>query len=259
MPDGRTFYANMSLVEHVGRVIMMQDITYLKELDQMKSSFVSTVSHDLRSPLQVIQTSAELLPKVGELNQEQQKEVEHIMAVVRRIANLVQHLLDIGRIEAGVGMEIEPCPLNEILARSTSSLRSRAQRKGIELTIELPKVLPMVKGNVLRLEQVFDNLVNNAVKFTQQGSVTVSAWEQGDTVAIEIRDTGVGIPVEAQEKLFQKFYRVKTPETQGIEGTGLGLAIVKSIVESYDGQIVCSSAPQLGSTFTVTLPIHQPS
>ncbi|MBN1579888.1 MAG: GAF domain-containing protein [Anaerolineae bacterium] len=259
MPDGRTFYANMSLVERVGRVIMMQDITYLKELDQMKSSFVSTVSHDLRSPLQGIQTSAELLPKMGELTQEQQKEIEHILAVVRRIANLVQHLLDIGRIEAGVGMEIEPCPLNEILARSTSALRSRAQRKGIDLTIELPKVLPMVKGNAMRLEQVFDNLVNNAIKFTPQGSVAVSAWEQGDTVTVEVRDTGVGIPPEAQEKLFQKFYRVKTPETQGIEGTGLGLAIVKSIVESYDGQIVCTSAPRLGSTFTVTLPVYQES
>jgi PAS domain S-box-containing protein len=257
MPDGRTFYANMSLVERVGRVIMMQDITYLKELDEMKSSFVSTVSHDLRSPLQGIQTSAELLPKLGELNQEQQKEIEHILAVVRRISNLVQHLLDIGRIEAGVGMEIEPCPLNEILARSTSALRARAERQGIEFAIDLPKVLPMVKGNALRLEQVFNNLVNNAIKFTPQGSVTVSAREENGCVTVEGQDTGLVRSLDAQEKLFQKFYRVKTPETRGIEGTGLGLAIVKSIVESYDGHISCTSAPRLGSTFTVVLPIYQ--
>lgn len=254
LPDGRTLYGSMSLVPEVGRVIVMQDITYLKEMDEIKSNFVSTVSHDLRSPLQGIQTSAELLPKLGELNHEQRKEVEHILAVVRRISALVQHLLDIGRIEAGVGMEIEPCSVNEIVARTVSSLRSQAERKGIELVVELPKVLPLVKGNALRLEQVFNNLASNAIKFTPAGSVTITAFEEDGYVVIEVRDTGIGIPMEAQENLFQKFYRVKVPETRGIEGTGLGLAIVKSIVESYGGQVAVTSFPRLGSTFTVRLP-----
>ena len=255
LEDGRTFYANMAQVTDAGRVIVMQDITHFKKMDEIKSNFVSTVSHDLRSPLQVIQTSAELLPRLGKLNPDQRKAIEHILSVVRRMANLVQHLLDIGRIEAGVGMGVEPCFVDEIIARAVSSLRPLAEEKGIELALSLPKALPMVKGNVLRLEQVVNNLVSNAIKFTPHGSVSVSAWSRGDNVFFEVRDTGIGIPPEAQKNLFQKFYRVRTPETQGIEGTGLGLAIVKSIVEGYDGQIAIESTGGEGSAFTVRLPV----
>jgi signal transduction histidine kinase len=257
LADGRTFYASMAQVADVGRVIVMQDITHFKRMDEIKSSFVSTVSHDLRSPLQVIQTSAELLPRLGKLNRDQSKATEHILAVVRRMANLVQHLLDIGRIEAGVGMEIEPCSMNEIATRAASVLRPLAEQKGLDFELNLPEALPMVKGNALRLEQVVSNLASNAIKFTPQGSVSVSTWSVEDHVLVEVRDTGIGIPPDAQKELFQKFYRVRTPETRAIEGTGLGLAIVKSIVESYGGQITVTSAPNEGSTFAVTLPIYQ--
>jgi signal transduction histidine kinase len=198
-----------------------------------------------------------LLPRLGKLNRDQSKATEHILAVVRRMANLVQHLLDIGRIEAGVGMEIEPCSMNEIATRAASVLRPLAEQKGLDFELNLPEALPMVKGNALRLEQVVNNLVSNAIKFTPQGSVSVSTWSEEDHVLVEVRDTGIGIPPDAQKELFQKFYRVRTPETRGIEGTGLGLAIVKSIVESYGGQITVTSAPNEGSTFTVTLPIYQ--
>ena len=257
LPDGRTLYATMTTISGVGKVAVMQDITHLKELDKLKSDFVSTVSHDLRSPLQVIQTSAELLPRLGELNHEQRKEVEHILAVVRRMAELIGNLLDIGRIEAGIGMEVEPCAVDEIIARVTGTTRSLAESKGLEFKVEIPPTLPLVKGNPLRLEQVVANLVSNAIKFTPEGSVTISAYAEGDEVMIEVRDTGVGIPPEAMNKLFQKFYRVSRPETRGIQGTGLGLAIAKSIVESYGGRIEVESFPRLGSTFTVVLPVYR--
>jgi signal transduction histidine kinase len=256
LPDGRTLHASITFVQEVGKVAVMQDITYLKELDQIKSEFVSTVSHDLRSPLQVIQTSAELLPRLGEVNHEQQREIEHILAIVRRISNLVQNLLDIGRIEAGVGMDIEPCAIDEIIASAAGACRSLAQSKGLEFDIDLPRALPLVKGNPLRLDQIVSNLVNNAIKFTSEGSISVRAWAEGEWVTMEISDTGIGIPQDAQERLFQKFYRVKSPETRGIPGTGLGLAIVKSIVEGYGGEIRVESFPRLGSTFTVMLPVY---
>ncbi len=256
LPDGRTFHANMTAIQDVGRVLVMHDITYLKEMDEIKSSFVATVSHDLRSPLQAIQTSAELLPKFGDLNQEQRKEVDHILTVIRRVTLLVQDLLDIGRIEAGVGMECEPCSINEIVGQAAGTLKPLAKQKGLELAIDLPPVLPMVVGNSLRLEQVISNLVSNAIKFTNDGGVTISAQTSDGYVAVEVSDTGMGIPLDAQQNLFQKFYRVKTPETRGIEGTGLGLTIVKSIVENYGGEIMVSSAPRLGSTFTIRLPVH---
>lgn len=257
LADGRTLHASITPIPEVGKVAMMQDITYLKELDAMKSEFVSTVSHDLRSPLQVIQTSAELIPRLGEISAEQRREIEHILAIVRRISDLVQNLLDIGRIEAGVGMEVQPCAIDEIIASAAGSCRALAQDKNLEFTVDLPRTLPLVIGDPVRLDQVISNLVTNAIKFTPEGSVTVSAWSDQEWVALEVRDTGIGIPVEAQEKLFQKFYRVKTPETRGIQGTGLGLAIVKSIVESYGGQIQVESFPRLGSVFTVRLPVYE--
>jgi signal transduction histidine kinase len=256
LPDGRTFHASIAGVPEVGKVAVMQDISYLKELDEMKSEFVSTVSHDLRSPLQVIQTSAELLPKVGKVNLEQQREIDHILAIVRRISDLVQNLLDLGRIEAGVGIEVEPCAIDEIIARAAGAYRSLAEGKGLDFEINLPRALPLIKGDPVRLDQVITNVVNNAIKFTPEGSVTVAARSEDDWVIIEVRDSGIGIPPEAQERLFQKFYRVKSPETRGIQGTGLGLAIVKSIVESHGGKIQVESFPRLGSVFTVMLPVH---
>ena len=256
LPDGRTLHASITTVGDVGKVAVMQDITYLKELDQIKSEFVSTVSHDLRSPLQVIQSSAELIPRMGEVNQEQRRQVEHILAIVRRISDLVNNLLDIGRIEAGVGMDVEPCAIDEVIARAAGACRTLAQERGIEFVIDLPRTLPLVKGNPLRLDQVITNLVVNAIKFTPEGSVTVVARKDGDRVIFEVRDTGIGIPLDAQENLFEKFYRVKSPETRGIQGTGLGLAIAKSIVESYGGKIEVESFPRLGSIFTVNLPVY---
>jgi two-component system phosphate regulon sensor histidine kinase PhoR len=257
LPDGRTFYAGLTMIPGVGKVAVLHDISRLKELDQIKSEFVSTVSHDLRSPLQAIQTSAELLPRLSELTREQTKEVIHIQAVVRRMSTLVQNLLDIGRIEAGIGMEAEPCAVDEIIASAAGAFRGLAEKKGLDFALDVPPSLPLVKGNPLRIDQVISNLVSNAIKFTLEGSVTIKAWAGNGQVLMEVADTGIGIPVEAQDKLYQKFYRVKSPETHGIRGTGLGLAITKSIVESYGGQIDLESYPRLGSTFRVTLPIWQ--
>jgi signal transduction histidine kinase len=255
LPDGRTFYASLTTIPRVGKVAVMQDISRLKELDQIKSDFVSTVSHDLRSPLQAIQTSAELLPRLGELTREQHKEVIHIQAIVRRMSKLVQDLLDIGRIEAGIGMEAEPCAIDAIIASAAGSLRGLAERKGLDFVLDVPPSLPLVVGNPSRIDQLISNLVNNAIKFTPEGSVTVKAWTENSQVLVEVRDTGIGIPVEAQEKLYEKFYRVKSPETRGIRGTGLGLAIAKTIVENYGGQIGVESYPRLGSTFQIAIPV----
>jgi two-component system NtrC family sensor kinase len=252
--DGRTFNASMTHIVGVGKVAVMQDITHLKEMDRIKSEFVSTVSHDLRSPLQVVQTSAELLPRLGDLNLDQRKEVERILIIVRRMSELVRNLLDIGRIEAGMGMDSEPCAMEEIIASAAGSFRSLAQEKGLDLTIDLPKTLPLVNANALRLDQVISNLVSNAIKFTPEGSVSVSARAENGAVICEVVDTGIGIPLDAQEELFEKFYRVKSPQTRGIQGTGLGLTIAKSIVESYGGRIEVESYPRLGSTFRVILP-----
>jgi signal transduction histidine kinase len=256
LADGRTLYAQTTPIASVGRMAIMRDITHLKELDRMKSEFVSTVSHDLGSPLQVIQISAELIPKLGPVNQAQRDAINDIVRMVNKTATLVRSLLDLGRIEAGVGMEMEPCQLVTVVNEALVGLEGRAKAKEIALQITLPRALPLVMGNPIRLGQVVTNFVTNAIKFTPGGgTVTISARETEGEVAIEVKDTGIGIAPEDQAHIFDKFYRVKSAQVSRIEGTGLGLAIVKSIVEGHGGRVWVDSEPGQGSTFGFALPI----
>jgi len=256
LSDGRTLYASLTPVVEVGRIAVMQDITYLKELDKMKSDFVATVSHDLRSPLAVISGYAILLPEAGELSETQQEFVEGIKLSVTRMTTLINNLLDLGKIEVRVGMEMEPCQLVTVIKEAVAGLREQSRAKEIALQLDLPPELALVQGNPVRLDQVVSNLVGNAIKFTPEGgTVTVSAREEIGAVVVEVKDTGIGIAPEDQVHLFEKFYRVGSKETSDIEGTGLGLAIVKSIVEGHGGRVWVESKLGHGSTFSFALPI----
>jgi signal transduction histidine kinase len=256
LTDGRILYASLTPVAEIGPIAMMQDITYLKELDKMKSDFVSTVSHDLRSPLTNISGYALLLPEAGELNQTQQEFVEGIKQSAARMTTLIDNLLDLGKIEARVGMEMKPCQLVTVINKAVESLREQTKTKKIVLQLDLPPELPLVQGNLVRLDQIVSNLVDNAIKFTPEGGmVTVSAKEEKGEVVVEVKDTGIGIAPEDQVHLFEKFYRVGGEETSNIEGTGLGLAIVKSIVEGHGGRLWVKSQPGQGSIFGFVLPI----
>jgi two-component system phosphate regulon sensor histidine kinase PhoR len=257
--DGdRTLYATLSPIEGVGRVAVVQDITHLKKLDQMKSDFVSTVSHDLRSPLTTIKGFVDLMGVVGPLNEQQQDFVNRIQKGVITITELINDLLDIGRIEAEVNLNMERCAFDEVITESVDELRDQAGSKQQTLVATLPPHLPPVWGNPLRLRQVVDNLVNNAIKYTPEGGKIVVWVEEYDSqVALHVSDTGLGIPHADQPYVFDKFYRVHSEETENITGTGLGLAIVKTIVEKHNGRVWVESEPGKGSTFTVLLPVHQ--
>jgi len=255
LTDGRTLLASLTPVSGVGWVMVMQDITTLKELDRMKSEFVSTVSHDLRSPLQAIQSSAELILRLGQVNEEQREAAQQIMSVVAQMSQLVQDLLDIGKIEAGVGMEMEPCDLEPIIRGAVAGLEHRVAQKGLALSVEIPSPLPRVMGNPARLAQVVQNLVDNAIKYTPAGSVRVQASHQGGEVIVEVRDTGIGISPQDQKHIFEKFYRVSHAARMDISGTGLGLAIVKSIIDHHGGRVWVESIPNEGSSFFFALPV----
>lgn len=254
----RTLYATLSPISGVGRAAVMQDITYLKKLDQMKSEFVSTVSHDLRSPLTTIKGFVDLMGVVGPLNEQQRDFVSRIQKGVTTITELINDLLDIGRIEAEVNLSMEKCNLDEIIIQSVEGLREQAKGKQQNLVVDLPPHLPPVWGNPLRLRQVADNLLSNAIKYTPAGGkITVWVDDYDSQVALNVSDTGIGIPPEEQPRIFEKFYRVQSAETENITGTGLGLAIVKSIVEKHNGRVWVESEVGKGSTFTVLLPIYQ--
>jgi len=251
----RIYNAHLTSVEGVGRVLMLQDITHLKELDRLKSEFVAAVSHDLRTPLTSIQGYIELLPKAGPVNKKQEQYIARVEASLSNITDLINDLLDIRRIEAELDLEMEPCDLRKVVDESVEQLSPLAEERGQDLRWERPEELPLIRGSLRRLSQVMDNLVNNAIKYTQEGGwIVVTAKEDDGHVVVNVSDNGFGVPHEEQHRIFEKFYRVESEDLSGIDGTGLGLAIVKAVVDKHNGRVWVESQHGVGSTFSVVLP-----
>ena len=255
LPDERTFNANVTPIPEVGRVAVMQDITYLKELDRMKSEFVSTVSHDLRSPLTSVKGFADLLPAVGPLNEQQTYFLEKIQSGVDTVTEMIGDLLDLGRIEAEVRMDMEACDLAAIVQKVVAGQENHAELKKQVLQAQIVPDLPLVLANRLRLNQALSNLVSNAIKYTPEGGhIAVTVCKEDGQIAVKIEDDGIGISQDDLPHIFDKFYRVDRPETEGIIGSGLGLSIVKTIIEKHQGRVWVTSKVGEGTAFTVMLP-----
>lgn len=263
LPDGRTLYASVSAIlssdgERIGRVAVMRDITHFKELDELKSDFVATVSHDLRAPLTFMRGYTTMLPMVGELTDKQAEYIDKILQGVGQMSELIDDLLDLGRVEAGVGLERKPCHLGAILIEAVDGMRARAITKGLALRLEPPEETAVVAGDAALLRQMVANLVDNAIKYTPDGgTVTVGLVVHDMQAAISVTDTGIGIAPDDQVRLFEKFYRIRRRDTADIPGTGLGLAIVKSIAERHGGRVWVESELSKGSSFHVLLPLAE--
>ena len=257
LEDGRVFNAQLTTIPDVGLAITMQDITHLKELDRIKSDFVSTVSHDLRSPLTAILGYVELIDRVGPVTEQQREFIHRVQFSVNNITALINDLLDLGRIEAGFDTRKEIVPLGAIINYAIEGLRSRLAEKDQDLVTEIAPKLPTVLGNPVRLRQLMGNLIGNAIKYTPaHGKITVHADAEEGQIIIQISDNGPGIPTTDQPYIFDKFYRGSNVPMD-IPGTGLGLEIVKSIVDNHQGRIWVDSNVGQGTTFTVVLPITE--
>jgi PAS domain S-box-containing protein len=264
LDDGRIFLATASPVisgEHqLGRVCVLRDISQLKEMDELKSDFVSTVSHDLRSPLTLMRGYATMLEMVGELNEQQQNYVHKIITGVESMSHLVGNLLDLGRIEAEVGLKLDMVSAPDIVNEVTDAFKIRANQKKVNLHIAPPnQTIPFISADKALLQQAIRNLVDNAINFNQQGGdVWVRYRMVEGQIIFEVEDTGIGISPVDQQRLFEKFYRVESREKDKQGGTGLGLAIVKSIAERHGGKAWVESELGSGSTFYLSVPVRQP-
>lgn len=257
LTNGRVYNAQLSTIKDVGRVVVMQEITHLKELDRLKTEFVSTVSHDLRTPLTTIQGYVELLDRVGPLNEMQVNFIDKALNSLSHITALISDLLDIGRIEAGYDLEMGALHLEALIELAVEDATMEADQEEIELRKNIVDTPLVTWGNVRRLRQVLDNLIGNAIKYnTPGGWVSIQAHRDGDHIIIAVRDNGIGIPPEEQPKIFERFYRVQSPETEDVRGTGLGLAIVKSVIEKHKGRVWVESTIGEGSTFAFVLPVY---
>lgn len=248
----------------LGTVAVFRDVTREAELDKMKDTFLAIVSHEMKTPLNAILGFAEMIKEAvyGPVNDNQGKAASRIMENSRRLLSIVSELLDQAQIQSGrMKISFEACKPEELLRSVEDTMSKIAADKGVSLTTTLDTALPPVlMGDAQRLQQIMINLTNNAIKFSGSGSeVRLSLSRHGESQwQIQVADTGEGIPQESLEYIFDTFRQVESAATRKHGGVGLGLAIVKQLVELMNGKINVNSQLQVGSTFTVTLPIMEP-
>lgn len=243
-----------------GTVAVLRDFTREAELEQMKNTFVAIVSHELRTPLNAILGYTEMLKEAvyGQINERQQNATLRIMTNARRLLSMVSDLLDQAQIEAGkLKIQMVPCRPAELIDNLHGIMDKIASDKGLELVTEIDPSLPAtVIGDPQRLQQIMVNLTNNAVKFTEAGSINVHVFTfDKDNWRIQVTDTGHGIPDDARDYIFETFRQVEGASTRQHGGVGLGLSIVKQLVELMQGSVEVESEPGKGSIFTISLPL----
>ncbi|MXZ01429.1 HAMP domain-containing protein, partial [Candidatus Poribacteria bacterium] len=251
-----------------GTVYVFDDITDEHEIEQMKSEFVSLVSHELRTPLTSIKGFISLIldGKTGVINEKQHESLSRALRQSERLAELINDLLDISRIEAGrIEMKQEQIQIDAIAERRIEELRPQADEKVISLLLETTSVLPAMVGDADRIGQVFINLIGNAIKYTpDNGNVTVrismdsrNGNSESNGFHVEVIDTGPGIPVEEREKVFDKFTQLGSVQTRQQGGSGLGLSIASGIVEAHGGKLWVDTGDNgQGSNFQFFIPIE---
>lgn len=259
-------------MNYLGTVILIRDITAEKEVDRMKTDFISTVSHELRTPLTSVLGFAKLIQKKLEesifpmiqtddkkVNRSIRQVTENIEIIVSegtRLTKLINEVLDVAKIEAGkMQWNMEPLAITEVIDRAFSATSALFEQKALTPVREIEADLPNVLGDKDRLIQVVINLISNAVKFTDRGSITCRVKQDGQSIMVSVVDQGVGISESDQPKVFEKFKQVGDTLTDKPQGTGLGLPISKEIVAHHGGKIWVESEIGKGSTFSFTLPI----
>jgi signal transduction histidine kinase len=231
----------------------------LQHASRAKSEFLANMSHELRTPLNAILGFTEMMRDglYGEVPPELDEPLADIQTNGRHLLRLINDVLDLSKIEAG-RMELAPgdYTVSEMLDTVRASLRSLAEAKGLELTVAAPADIPPARGDVKRLTQCLMNFVGNAVKFTRAGSVTVEAQVEGSNLLFRVRDTGIGIPKEQLDHVFDEFRQVDATITREFGGSGLGLAITRRFVELHGGRIGVESELGRGTTFWFTVPLR---
>jgi signal transduction histidine kinase len=267
-PAPRTLMVNLSVVRDekgmdLGVVSVLRDITGLKEIDQIKSQFVTMVAHELRAPLAAIEgyLSAFLSGAAGSDPEVNRHMLDRAKARTHSLLDLVSDLLQFIKLEAkGVVRKKELLDVSSILRGTAELLKGQGGEKGLRFKVDLPESLPLIEADRSEMEQLFTNLISNAIKYNvKHGKVTITVRPSSHFLNIKVADTGVGIDEENLPHIFDEFYRVSGPQTRYTPGTGLGLSIVKKIVESHFGRIEVSSKVEKGTTFTVKLPLKQAS
>lgn len=263
LTEGEEYYFNVMVTtlkdmdtNLSGMIVVFHNITQLKYLEKVRTDFIATISHEFKTPLTSIIMGTDLIldEGMGLLNGDQRDVMNTIKEDSQRLSTLVHDLLELSKIESGKAIfHMEPCRIDGIIENSIKQFYPLAEQKDIQLNFECDEDLPKVDADPEKITWVLNNLISNALKYTNAGDeIHVSAAAQNGKMHITVKDTGAGIPEEYLDKIFDKFVQVKGYDLE-MRGTGLGLAVVKEIIEAHHGEIKCESRLDSGSSFTFTL------
>jgi len=244
--------------ETLGTVTVLEDMSYLSELERMKGNFVAMVAHELRAPLSTIEQNITLILEglVGDLGEKQRHLLKRAKERSRGLMELIGDLLQMSTIDAGAVLQRkERLQVRDIVQRAVELLKAEAEAKRITVEFSTESPILNVLGDRDNLERVFVNLLDNAIKYTPEGgNVRIIVSREGDYVKTLVSDDGIGIPADDVPRIFDRFYRVRSEKTRGIPGTGLGLCIVKATVDAHLGSIRIESEEGKGTDVIVLLP-----
>ena len=255
---GRQYLDIISTPVSKGALLLVQDLTNVRRLEKTRQDFIANISHELRTPIASCKAIVETLQNGAMKEKNVAKDFLQRMHIeVDKLAQMVNELSELSRIESGeLPLNMGSVNLNQLLKRVTERLKAQADRAQIDINVDVPADLIQITADDNRLEQVLVNLIHNAIKFTPPtGRVSVSAETKDNNVLISVSDTGIGIPEEELNRIFERFYKVDKARSGG--GTGLGLAIAKHIIQAHGGTIWAESEERKGSTFTFSLPVSQ--
>jgi two-component system phosphate regulon sensor histidine kinase PhoR len=264
--DGPTLVVRARRSPVSGVWIVLEDVSELRRLQQIRAEFVDNLSHELRTPLSTISLLAETLARDADsagpaVPAKMRERITKIEVETGHLVQMVNELLDLARIESGGPLVlIDDVDIGRVAAESAERLRLFAERQGLRLVVDVPDGLPKVRGDEARIGQVVVNLLHNAVKFSadEGGEVAVRARADDGEVIVSVADEGVGIPKNDQGRIFERFYKVDRARVRG-GGTGLGLSIARNVLQQHGGRIWVESEEGVGSTFSFALPIPVPA
>ncbi len=262
-PDGAALIVRARRSPVEGLWLVLEDVSELRRLQQIRAEFIDNLSHELRTPLTTVSLLAETLTREAEaagdvIPSRMRDRIGKIEVETGHLVQMVTELLDLSRIETGAApILLDDVDLARLATTSTERLRLFADRQGVILAVEVPDAIPMVRGDEARIGQVLVNLLHNAVKFSPDGGdVTVRVRAGTGEVVTSVEDHGVGVPKSAQARVFERFYKVDRARVRGeAGGTGLGLAIARHVIEQHGGRIWVESEEGHGSTFSFALPV----
>jgi PAS domain S-box-containing protein len=239
-----------------GWVMVIQNITHLRQAEQARVNFIHAAAHDLRNPLGVTLSALAMLQRdLGQQSAAYAEIIDLGVQGLNRMQDLIDSLLNLEHIESGVGLQSRELDARDLVERCVVDMQPSIQERNQTLLLEVPEALPPIQGDMQWLYRAVSNFLSNANKYTpEDGEITVRAYVQDDDLYMEVQDNGPGIPPEAQTRLFERFYRVPS-DNQDIKGTGLGLAIVKSVAEQHGGRVFVQSKVGQGSIFGMILPL----